>query len=175
MPRRRLSQGNWEIFHVTNRSVRRVPIFCDDRDHRAFQKVIAAALERVPTRLIAFCVMPNHWHLIISPIADELPRFMHRLTIMHSKRWHLARRVVGTGPLYQGPYRARPVSADEALLRVIRYVESNPVRAGLKPSLTWSSTSNPVSFTHSSHSEVRRERRPQSRARRGRRVRQVRR
>src|SRR5438105_4383906 len=157
MPRRRLSQGNWEIFHVTNRSVRHVPIFCDDLDYRAFQKVIAAALERVPTRLIAFCVMPNHWHLIISPIAD------------------LARRVVGTGPLYQGPYRARPVSADEALLRVIRYVESNPVRAGLKPSLTWSSTSNPVSFTHSSHSEVRRERRPQSRARRGRRVRHVRR
>jgi len=142
MPRRRLSQGNGEIFHVTNRSVRRVPIFCDDRDYRAFQKVLVAALERVPTRLIGFCVMPNHWHLVLWPRADELSRFMHRLTLMHSKRWHLARRVTGTGALYQGPYRAFSVYSHEALLRVMLYVEQNPVRAGLvyrAESWQWSS------------------------------------
>jgi putative transposase len=76
--------------------------------------------------------MPNHFHLVIGPVeAVELSRFMHRLTVMHSKRWHRRHQTEGTGPLYQGRYRALPIGSDTHFLTVCRYVEMNPVRAGL--------------------------------------------
>jgi len=56
-------------------------------------------------RLIAYCLMPNHWHLVTWPVQDdELPTFMHRLAMTHAKRWHVAHATTGTGPLYQGRY-----------------------------------------------------------------------
>lgn len=131
MPARTLSMSGGFVFHILNRSVRGVRIFLDARNYNAFQKVLTEGLVRVPIRLLAYCVMPNHWHLVLWPQSDEMPRFMHWLTLTHAKRWHKAHGSGGTGPLYQNRYKAIAVQNGDHLLRVIRYVERNPVRAQL--------------------------------------------
>jgi putative transposase len=119
------------VFHVLNRSVRREQLFFSDRDYAAFERVLAEALQRVPVRLLAYCVLWNHWHLVLWPQGDEIPRFMHWLTMTHAKRWHEAHGSGGTGHVYQNRYHAVPVQGDLHLLAVLRYVERNPVRANL--------------------------------------------
>jgi putative transposase len=131
MPRRNLHAGGGVVFHVLNRSVRRDQLFFNAADYSAFERVLRDALRQVPIRLLAFCVMPNHWHLILWPEKQELPRFMHRLTLTHAKRWHAAHRSVSTGHVYQNRYQALPVQSGVHLLTVLRYVERNALRAGL--------------------------------------------
>jgi len=131
MPRRSLATANDLVLHVHNRSVRRHQLFFDQGDYGAFERVLVEALERVPIPLLAYCVMPNHWHLVVHPSCGELPRFMHWLTATHAKRWHLAHGSLGTGPVYQNRYGAVPVQTDTHLLTLLRYVERNPLRAKL--------------------------------------------
>ncbi len=83
-------------------------------------------------RLLAYCLLPNHFHLLLWPREDgDLPRFMRRLTMTHTQRWHAHRRTAGTGHLDQGRYQSFPVRSDEHLLTVCRYVERNALRANL--------------------------------------------
>lgn len=94
--------------------------------------VLAETLERLPMRLCAYCLMPNHWHLVLWPRADgELGAFLQRLSITHARRWQEHRRVVGTGHVYQGRYKSFPVQTDPHFLWLCRYVERNALRAGL--------------------------------------------
>lgn len=120
------------VFHVLNRGVRRLQLFDRSGDYRAFLKVFRQAQERIPLRCLAYCLMPSHFHLVVWPRTDtELSEFMAWLTTTHSKRWHAHRRTVGTGHVYQGRYKAFPVSRDTHFLRVCRYVERNALRARL--------------------------------------------
>lgn len=120
------------VFHVLNRGVRKLRLFDKPRDYRAFLKVLAEAQARVPIRCLAFCLMPNHFHLVLWPRTDtELSAFMAWLTATHSKRWHARRRTTGTGHVYQGRYKSFPVSTDTHFLRLCRYVERNAQRAAL--------------------------------------------
>jgi len=83
-------------------------------------------------RCLAYCLMPNHFHLVLWPRTDtELSAFMAWLTATHSKRWHAWRQTAGIGHVYQGRYKAFPVCSDISFLRLCRYVERNPLRAGL--------------------------------------------
>src|SRR5262249_8247 len=90
-------------------------------------------------RLLAYCVMPNHWHLVLWPHHDgDLSEFLRWLTVTHTQRWHAHHHTAGTGPLYQGRFKSFPIQADESLLSVCRYVERNPLRAGLvRQAETW--------------------------------------
>jgi len=118
--------------HVLNRACRRAVLFSRAEDYRLFLRVLAEARDRFAMRILGYAVMPNHWHLIVWPDADvQLSRFMHWLTLTHTQRWHTRHATTGTGPLYQGRYKAIPVQSDGHLLTVLRYVERNPVRAGL--------------------------------------------
>ena len=64
------------MYHVLNRANARMTIFDDDEDYAAFEQVLEEAVERTQTRLLAYCVLPNHWHLVIWPREDgELSRF----------------------------------------------------------------------------------------------------
>jgi putative transposase len=132
MPRRlRVSTGGY-AYHVLNRAVGRMRIFGKRRDYEAFEEVLAQAKERLPMRVLAWCVMPNHWHLVLWPRGDgDLSEFMRWLTVTQTQRWHAAHRTSGTGPLYQGRFKSFPIQADEHLLTVLRYVERNPLRANL--------------------------------------------
>jgi putative transposase len=121
-------------FHVINRGNAREPLFVSDAEYAAFEKLMAETVDRVAMRVLGYCLMPNHWHLVLWPKEDgDLGRFIQRLTTTHVRRWHLDRQTVGLGHLYQGTYKSFPVEEDEHLLTVLRYVERNPVRPTLVP------------------------------------------
>ena len=132
MPRvARVAPGGY-VFHVLNRGNERRTIFEADGDYLAFLRVMAETAERVPVRILAWCLMPNHWHLLLWPKRDgELGQFMQRLTTTHVRRWRLFRQSVGHGHLYQGTYKSFPVEEDDHFYTVCRYVERNPLRAKL--------------------------------------------
>jgi putative transposase len=120
------------IYHVWNRANGRQGIFEKVEDYKAFDRVLMAAHERVAMRTLAYCVMPNHWHLVLWPRRDgDLSRFMGWLTLTHTQRWHAHHHTAGTGHLYQGRFKSFPVQNDNHMLTVCRYVERNPLRAGL--------------------------------------------
>jgi putative transposase len=121
------------IFHVLNRGNARSPVFDSEGDYAAFLRVLAQTLSLFPgVRLLAYCLMPNHWHLVLWPTSDgELGRFMQRLTVTHVRRWHEHRRSTGVGHVYQGTYKSFPAQRDEHLLALCRYVERNALRAKL--------------------------------------------
>jgi putative transposase len=82
--------------------------------------------------ILAYCVMPNHWHLVLRPKRDgDLSRFVGWLTLTHTQRWHAHHHDAGTGHLYQGRFKSFPVEEDDHLLVLCRYVERNARRAGL--------------------------------------------
>lgn len=120
------------VYHVLNRANARKTLFEDEADYVAFERVLSQACDRVSMRLLAYCVMPNHWHLILWPRQErDLSRFMNWLTLTHTQRWHQHRHTVGDGHVYQGRFKSFPVETNEYVLTVCRYVERNPVRAGL--------------------------------------------
>jgi putative transposase len=132
VPRRpRIGTGGL-TFHVMNRAARRLPLFESRADYAAFERILIDAVSQADVALYAYCLMPNHWHLVVSPRSDgALSRFMHWLTTTHARRWRLARRIDGQGAVYQGRFRALLVTSDEHFLSVCRYVERNALRASL--------------------------------------------
>ena len=107
-------------------------IFEQPEDYAAFERVMCDGAEHVDIRLLAYCLMPNHWHLVLRPRADgDLGRYMQRLTVTHVRRWHEHRQSVGFGHLYQSTYKSFPVQRNEHFLTVCRYVERNALRSGL--------------------------------------------
>ena len=120
------------IYHVLNRASGRRELFPDDGDYAAFVRVLARTVDATSMRVWAFCLMPNHWHLVLWPQRDgELARFMQKLTITHVRRWVEHRHRVGYGGVYQGRYKSFPVQDDAHFTTVVRYVERNPLRANL--------------------------------------------
>jgi putative transposase len=134
MPRRARQAVGGLVYHVLNRGAGRMLLFGRPGDYDAFERVVAEAQALVPVRVFAYCLMPNHWHLLVQPRADgELSRFMFWLTMTHVQRWRHARKLVGLGPLYQGRFKAFATEDDLHFLTVARYVERNALRAGLAP------------------------------------------
>ncbi len=120
------------VFHVINRGVRRLRLFDRDGDYRAWLNCFAEAQDRVPVDVFAYCLMPNHFHLIVRPAEDgHLAEFMRLGTVTHSKRWHQYRGSAGTGAVYQGRYAAFPIQTNRYFLNACRYVEGNALRAAL--------------------------------------------
>jgi putative transposase len=132
MPRSARIAPGGVVYHVLNRGVGRMTLFRSKRDYTAFIQSMIDSLAASPMRIIAYCIMPNHWHLMVWPQKDhDLAKFMMRLTITHVRRWVEYRRVVGTGHVYQGRYKSFAMQSDEHLTNVARYVERNALRAGL--------------------------------------------
>jgi putative transposase len=120
------------VFHVVNRGVRRLKLFDTSSDYDACLMTLAEACERIPLPLLAYCLMPNHFHLVVRPSADgQLSQFMQWFTATHSKRWHGFRGTTGTGSVYQGRFKSIAVQSDRHFLTLCRYVEQNPLRANL--------------------------------------------
>lgn len=121
-----------EVYHVLNRANARVQIFDNDKDYLQFESILEEAVEKYSMRLLAYCIMPNHWHLVVYPKADgDLQQFMSWLTNTHTRRWHVTKQTVGQGHLYQGRYKSFICEQDQHLLTVLRYVERNAKTANL--------------------------------------------
>jgi putative transposase len=119
-------------YHIINRAVGKLTIFSTPADYELFMDVLADAREKTKMQILAFVVMPNHWHLVLYPThTGELQKFMHLVTNSHTRKVHTLTKTVGTGPLYQGRYKSFIIQSDSHLLTVIKYVERNPVRAKL--------------------------------------------
>ncbi len=107
-------------------------LFDKPSDYQAFEGILEETLEKRRLRLCAYCLMPNHWHLVVWPEEDgQLAAFMQRLTTTHVRRWQEHRGWVGYGHLYQSRYKSFPVETDEYFYQVVRYVERNALRAQL--------------------------------------------
>jgi len=130
MPRTGRADRGGICYYVINRGNARRQIFFKAGDYQAFLKALGNAHQEVPVTLLGYCLMPNHFHLIAWPGHDgELGRFMHWLENAHVRRYH--RHYRSSGHLYQGRFKSFPIQQDEHLLTVLRYVERNPIRAGL--------------------------------------------
>ncbi len=143
MPRvPRVDIGN-EIYHVINRANARLPIFFQEVDYKLFETILEEAKDKYDMRILAYCLMPNHFHLVLQPRKDgDLQKFMQWVTLTHTQRWHIKNKTVGTGHLYQGRYKSFLVEGDRYLLLVIRYVERNALRAALvKKAENWAFSS----------------------------------
>jgi putative transposase len=139
MPRRlRKAAGN-VVYHVINRANMRLQIFKKSGDFLAFERVLAQGLARIPMRLCGYCIMGNHWHLLLWPREDgEMSEFMQWITTTHMRRWHAAHSTTGFGHVYQGRFKSFPVQSSEYYLKTLQYIESNPLRAKLvKNSCDW--------------------------------------
>jgi putative transposase len=147
MPRSPRPATGGIVTHVLNRSNGRLPLFEQTNDYELFERTLEEARTRTPVRILSYCIMPNHWHLVLWPRGDgDLPEFMRWLTVAHTQRWHAVRGSAGTGHVYQGRYKSFPIQArrisrtrreqgvidaGSSLLTVLRYVERNALRAGL--------------------------------------------
>ena len=119
-------------YHALNRGNARMTVFDDAGDYDAFLRILRLAASRSAMPVLAYCLMPNHFHLVLRPIADgALSDFMGWLTLTHTQRWHAHRRSTGSGHVYQGRFKSFPIQDDDHLLTAIRYVERNALRANL--------------------------------------------
>ena len=132
MPMRACRGMAGRAYHGMNRATCGQVLFDESEDYVRFLCTLQQARAKVPIRLLSYCLMPNHWHLVLWPAADdEVMRFAHWLTGTHAQRVHARRGTKGRGAIYAHRYGAVPVNDDAAFLRVVRYVERNAVRAQL--------------------------------------------
>jgi putative transposase len=129
------------VYHALNRGNNRAPVFRRDADFQHFLDALAQTKERYPFRLYAYCLMSNHFHLVLEPAAGQsISRIVQSLTVAHT--WHFHKSSATSGHVWQGRFKSPVISTDEHLLTVMRYVESNPLRAGIVGDLDaypWSS------------------------------------
>jgi putative transposase len=130
MPRGARDALGGYCYHVLNRGNGRRTVFRKAGDYAAFLQLLRQAGERVDVRLLAYCLMPNHFHLALWPRRDgDLSAYMMWLTTAHVRRYH--QHYHSSGHVWQGRFRSFPIQEDDHLLTVLRYIERNPVRAGL--------------------------------------------
>ena len=116
-------------YHVLNRSNKKARIFHAAADYQQFLGLIHMAQQRIRIPILAACLMPNHFHLVVSTPRIELSAGMHRLNCLYAMRFN--KRYKRSGHLFQNRFDARLVEGDRHARAVSRYVVTNPVRAGL--------------------------------------------
>jgi putative transposase len=120
------------VYHVLNRGNGRRRLFHKPGDYDAFVRLVGHYRAQTSMRVLGFCLMPNHWHLVLHPKSDgDLSAFMLRMTTAHVRRLMAHYTNNAGGHLYQGRFKSFPVQDDAHLLTALRYVEANPVRAKL--------------------------------------------
>jgi putative transposase len=117
------------VYHVIARGNERKAIYRDDADRLRFLEVLRATLERFAWRCLCYCLMTNHYHLLVRTPQPNLSRGMRDLNGVYAQAFN--RRHGREGHLFQGRYRAILLERDEHLLTAIAYVVRNPVRAGI--------------------------------------------
>jgi len=117
------------VYHITSRGDRREQIFEDDADRRSFLEILDRALTRFEANCLAFCLMGNHYHLVLCTRQANLSRLMRHVNGVYTQAYN--RRYTKVGHVLQGRFKAILVDRDACLVQLCRYVERNPVAAGL--------------------------------------------
>ena len=117
------------VYHVTSRGNGRQKIFVDDRDNTTFLELLGKTVERFHWTCHAFCLMVNHYHLMIETPEANLSKGMHHLNANFCQAFN--KRHDSVGHLFQGRFKSIVVDRESYLLELARYVVLNPVRAGM--------------------------------------------
>jgi putative transposase len=118
------------IYHALNRGNNRADVFTEDGDREAFLRALAQTQARYPFKLFAYCLMTNHFHLLVQPEPGQsISRILQSLTVAHTWRYHKRHR--SSGHVWQGRFKGSVIQDDEHLLVVLRYIEANPLRASM--------------------------------------------
>ena len=142
MPRKLRIQYPGAMYHVMSRGDRGERIFLDDVDRHDFIKTLAEACQKTDWQVHAYCLMSNHFHLLLKPAPGQsISRILQSLTVAHTWRHH--RRQGTSGHVWQGRFRSPVIQDGDHLLVVLRYIEANPVRAAM--------VADPCEYTWSSH------------------------
>ncbi|GAA4456425.1 transposase [Novipirellula rosea] len=154
MPRPKRADEKDAIYHAWNRGNGRTTIFHKDADYEAFENILSEGLQLYPCRILAYQLMPNHWHLVVQPSEHGgMSHFLRWVTLTHTMRYHAHYHTAGEGHVYQGRFKSFPVQDDDHFLVLCRYVERNAKRAGLVEKAEdwrwgslyrWSQTSEPL-------------------------------
>ncbi len=100
MGKKRITKGGI-VYHVLNRANGRLRIFKKALDFLAFENILAEGLQRFDMRMCSYCIMSNHWHMLLWPTDDiSMPAFMHWVTMTHSQRWYGPHGTTGIGHVY---------------------------------------------------------------------------
>lgn len=119
--------GAW--YHVMNRGRRKEKIFLSRHDYEAFIKVLQEASDAWNLKIAGYCLMPNHYHLLVHTPDGNLSRCMRHVNGVYTQRFNRMHQV--DGQLFRGRYKAVLVDEEGYLLHVLRYIHRNPVEAGL--------------------------------------------
>jgi putative transposase len=117
------------IYHVINRGNNRQRVFRKQADFSAFLTALSELKERKPFELYGYCLLDNHFHLLLRPTGATISRIMQSLLVSHTQRYH--RHYQSGGHVWQGRFKSPVIQNDEHLLTVLRYIEANPLRAKL--------------------------------------------
>ncbi|HEX5470211.1 MAG TPA: transposase [Gaiellaceae bacterium] len=132
------------IYHVMNRGNRREPIFCSDGDFILFRELLGQVARERQWIIHAFCLMPNHYHVLVETPKADLSVGIQRLNGEYASWFNRCYGLVGH--VFQGRYRSSLIESDGQFLHTVRYIAQNPVRAGLADS--------PAGWRWSSYADV---------------------
>jgi putative transposase len=127
-------------YHVMNRGRRGEPVFTVDDDYVSFITTLRESRELWNVNVAAYCLMPNHYHLLVQTPEANLSRCMRHINGIYTQRFN--KKHNEDGPLFKGRYKAILVDADSYLLELVRYIHRNPLRAGMTTTIddyAWSS------------------------------------
>ena len=116
-------------FHITTRGNRKQTVYDDDIDRGWFLSLLTNVVERYEWSLLAYCLMTNHYHLVVHTPKPTLSAGMQQLNGVHAQRYNW--RHGFEGHLFERPFRSTLAESDEAIAEFVRYAVLNPVRAGI--------------------------------------------
>jgi putative transposase len=130
MPRSARCVPPESVVHIVNRGNDRRQLFDTAGDYDEFLDLFDLARQQNPVPVLAYALMPNHWHFLLWPRSPAaLSQFLHSLTMRHAARLRKSSGTVGGGHVYQARFRSTVVRDAVQYIRTVRYVETNPLRA----------------------------------------------
>jgi putative transposase len=132
MPRKARKLPAGSVVHCVNRGNDKRLLFERAPEFEDFLQLVAWAKGLCPVRILAYCIMSNHWHFVFwSEFEGDVSHFLHRLTTTHAVGWRKRTHTVGFGHVYQNRFKDSRVFTERYYYNLLRYVEQNPRRAEL--------------------------------------------